>query len=799
VRHHRSCPRPDSFSPAVCFSSFIGLQIDGARVLKPLGWRPSRISLGFRPSRAYSSRRRLVVFMSTGPGESLKKFLRKVFRASDGKNEGKLRAPWALALAALKWIQSKFDFLKNLRSNYVFPSVREVAAETFRVIRKYLTPIMLMILFVQWRLTVIPSSSRPQPPPEVTYAEFLEKVESNKVETCQVNSNSNSLMFTLKGRPEGSVRTFVCGSMPLDFDLIRTLRAHRVKFGSPVQEPSSLLGTLVGFVIQPLAYALIWYFIMRVGGGPSPMSVGKSKARLLSEGKTGVTFEDVAGVDEAKEELQEIVEFLKQPDKFLRLGARIPRGVLLVGPAGTGKTLLARAVAGEAGVPFFSISASEFVEMFVGVGAARVRDLFAQAKKQAPCIVFIDELDALGRTRGDSGPFRGNDEREQTLNQLLTEMDGFEGNKGVIVLAATNRPEVLDPALRRPGRFDRQVIVDRPDRLGRLAILKVHSQSLTVDPDVNLEKIAARTTGFAGADLANLINEGALLAARRGGDRVRMADLMEAIERVVAGIEKKSRVLNEMEKRVVAFHETGHALVGALVPNVGRIEKISVVPRGISALGYTMQMAEEDRFLMTEEEVRGRICTFLGGRASEEIVFGKVTTGASDDIQGATDMAERAITLYGMCRKIGPVALQKMQSQQFLDPTGGGARRAVSSSVSTLIDAEIKSLIHGAHHLAIRILRNNRDLLETIATDLMTNEVLEGDRLTTYLSQAKAPEELNYWLRTGELPPGTVLEMGYDSLMGTSIDMGMGGKEQEIQGSSDSNGTGGLQWSPNPM
>lgn len=371
----------------------------------------------------------------------------------------------------------------------------------------------------------------------------------------------------------------------------------------------------------------------------------------------------MAGVDEAKAELEEIVQFLKTPERYTSLGARIPKGVLLVGPPGTGKTLLAKAVAGEAGVPFFSISGSEFVELFVGVGSARVRDLFEQAKKQSPCIIFIDELDAIGKSRSSGGFYGGNDEREQTLNQLLTEMDGF-GADGttVIVLAATNRPESLDPALLRPGRFDRQVLVDRPDKIGREAILKIHARKVSLDPSVDLSVIAGRTSGFAGADLANLVNEAALLAARAGRSAVVMADLSEAIERVVAGLEKKSRVLNENEKRIVAYHEVGHAIVGALAPSSGKVEKISIVPRGMAALGYTLQMPQEDRFLMSKEDMEAQIATLLGGRSAEEIIFGSITTGAANDLQRATEMAEKMVTSYGMSQVLGPLAYQQQQN-----------------------------------------------------------------------------------------------------------------------------------------
>jgi cell division protease FtsH len=494
----------------------------------------------------------------------------------------------------------------------------------------------------------------------------------------------------------------------------------------------------------------LWLMSRTQAGGPAALTVGKSKARIYSEGSTGVTFANVAGVDEAKAELQEIIDFLKNAGKYTRLGAKIPKGVLLVGPPGTGKTLLAKAVAGEAGVPFFSISGSEFIELFVGIGAARVRDLFEQAKQQAPCIVFIDELDALGKSRGGSGPFMGgNDEREQTLNQLLAEMDGFDTNVGVILLAATNRPEVLDPALRRPGRFDRQVVVDRPDKIGREAILKVHASKVKLAPEVDLGKIAVRTPGFAGADLANLVNEAALLAARRNADTVMTADFNEAIERVIGGLEKKSRILNEIEKKTVAYHEVGHALVAAIMPGAGKVEKISIVPRGVGALGYTLQLPEEDRFLMVEDEIRGRIATLLGGRSSEEIIFGKVSTGASDDIQKATDLAERTVTIYGMSDELGPIAYEKTQ-QQFIEGYPN-PRRSVGPRLAEEIDREVKETIEGAHHIALLILRINRELLEETAQILLQKEVLEGPELRKQLNQVVIPEQLDLWLQTGEL------------------------------------------------
>ena len=424
----------------------------------------------------------------------------------------------------------------------------------------------------------------------------------------------------------------------------------------------------------------------------------------------------------------------------------MPKGVLLVGPPGTGKTLLAKAVAGEANVPFLSIAASEFVEMYVGVGASRVRDLFNKAKKLSPCIVFIDELDAIGKSRGGSA-HQGNDEREQTLNQLLTEMDGFDGNNGVILIAATNRPEILDPALKRAGRFDRQVLVDRPDKSGRLEILKVHSRKVSMSAEVDLDAIATRTSGFAGADLANLINEAALLAARNNRQAVTMADFKEAIERVVAGLEKRSRILSPTERKTVAYHEVGHAIVGALMPGSSQVSKISIVPRGKGALGYTMQTPEEDRFLMLEDELRGQLATLLGGRAAEEVVFGKVSTGASDDIQKATDLAERAVTQYGMAPGLGPVAFEKTQSQ-FLN--NGSTRRAVGGEVAAEIDRLVKQSLTQAHQTAQAILRLNHELLEKMAQTLLSNEVLEGQQLKDMLDQAKAPVNTQIWLSTGQ-------------------------------------------------
>ncbi|BAY09445.1 ATP-dependent zinc metalloprotease FtsH [Calothrix sp. NIES-2098] len=613
---------------------------------------------------------------------------------------------------------------------------------------------LLMLLFF-WLLLhfFIAPGIRPSKT-EVLYSQFLKDVKEGKVSKVLVGENQ--IEYTQKAEQpqnqQSRPKLYVTTPIPNDQNLPKLLEDKNVEFGAKPPDGGSILATILGWVIPPLIFIALWSFLLNraQAGAGAALTVGKSQARIYAEGDTGVTFADVAGIDEAKEELEEIVEFLKNSAKYTRIGAKIPKGVLLIGAPGTGKTLLAKAVAGEAGVPFFSISGSEFIELFVGVGAARVRDLFQQAKKQAPCIVFIDELDALGKSRAGGGPnMGGNDEREQTLNQLLTEMDGFEANTGVIILAATNRPEVLDPALRRPGRFDRQIAVDRPDKQGREAILKVHVKGVNLAADVDLGAIATRTPGFAGADLANLVNEAALLAARHNREAVKMTDFNEAIERVIAGLQKKSRVLNEMEKRTVAYHEAGHAVVAALMPGAGKVEKISIVPRGVGALGYTLQLPEEDRFLMAEDEIRGRIATLLAGRSAEEIFIGKISTGASDDIQKATDLAERIVTLYGMSQKLGPVALEKVQ-QQFLDGFSN-PRRAVSEKVAETIDQEVKDIIDGAHHIALRILEINRSLLEEMTQDLLRTEILEGEQLRSYLEQVQPPAELAIWLRTGQM------------------------------------------------
>jgi len=586
-------------------------------------------------------------------------------------------------------------------------------------------------------------------PPEVAYSKFIQQVEAGKVERATISPDR--IEYVLKSESEEGTSVFTTTPVAMDLELPKILRENQVEFSAPPPSNWEWLGNILSWVLPPLLFfgIWVWLFSRAQSEGPAALTIGKSKVRVYSEGHTGVTFNDVAGVDEAKAELEEIVDFLQRAERYIRLGAKIPKGVLLVGPPGTGKTLLARAVAGEAGVPFFSISGSEFNELFVGVGASRVRDLFEQAKHQAPCIVFIDELDALGKSRAAVGPYSGvNDEREQTLNQLLSEMDGFEANTGVIILAATNRPEVLDPALQRPGRFDRQVVVDRPDKQGREAILKVHIQGVKLADDVDLEKIAARAVGFAGADLANLVNEAALLAARHQREAVTFADFNSAIERVVAGLERKSRVLGEKEKQIVAYHEVGHAIVGGLMPGASPVEKISIVPRGSGALGYTLQLPEEDRFLLSESEIRGRLTTLLGGRSAEELVFGEVSTGAADDIQKATDLAERAITLYGMSEELGPVAYERMQGQ-FLDDYMN-PRRQVSAKVAETIDNQVQEVINGARCVAKGILESNRALLEETAQVLLQKETLEGEELYAYLERTQLPEEFQNWLKTGQ-------------------------------------------------
>ncbi len=515
-----------------------------------------------------------------------------------------------------------------------------------------------------------------------------------------------------------------------DPDLVTDLEGSGIAFkGEVVNE---WLPTVLSWMVPVVLFVLLWSFLSRrMGAGSGMMQIGKSKAKVYIEKKTGVTFEDVAGIDEAEEELVEVVEFLKTPEKYQRLGGRIPKGVLLLGPPGTGKTLLARAVAGEAGVPFFSISGSDFVEMFVGVGAARVRDLFAQAVQHAPSIIFIDELDALGKARG-MNMLSSHDEREQTLNQLLAEMDGFDPNQGVIIMAATNRPEILDAALLRPGRFDRQVLVDRPDVGGREKILRLHAKKITLAPSVDLGVIAAKTPGFVGADLANIVNEAALLAARQGKAGVEARDFDEAIERVIAGLQKKSRVINPREKKIVAYHESGHALVAELVPGTDPVNKITIIPRGVAALGYTQQLPTEDRYLMTRSELLARIYVLLGGRVAEEMIFNDVSTGAQNDLQKATEIARTMVTQFGMSERLGLVALEGQRQPMFLPVPTQGARE-YSEETARIVDEEIKKVLSEAHNKVRETLGSHRQALEELAQLLLTKEVVERPELLAIL------------------------------------------------------------------
>ena len=582
--------------------------------------------------------------------------------------------------------------------------------------------------------------------PREPYSMFIHRVQEHEV--LQVSVGQNEIRYQVKAETNEPGQVYATTPI-FDLQLPQLLEDSGVEFAAVPPPQNRWVTSLLSWVVPPLIFVGIWrFFLTRGGGAQGALSIGKSRAKVYVEDETTrVTFTDVAGVEEAKAELVEIVDFLKTPRRFTQLGAKIPKGVLLVGPPGTGKTLLAKAVAGEAGVPFFSISGSEFIELFVGVGSSRVRDLFEQAKKQAPCIVFIDELDAIGKSRSSGGFYGGNDEREQTLNQLLTEMDGFNaGDTTVIVLAATNRPETLDPALLRPGRFDRQVLVDRPDLKGREEILKIHAKDVKLSSEVDLKAIATRTPGFAGADLANLVNEAALLAARNNHPAVEQSDFAEAIERVVAGLEKKSRVLNDKEKKIVAYHEVGHAIIGASMPGTDQVAKISIVPRGMAALGYTLQLPTEDRFLRDEAELKGQIATLLGGRSAEEIVFGSITTGAANDLQRATDLAEQMVTTYGMSKVLGPLAYDRGNQNTFLDNgMMPNPRRAVSAETAQEIDQEVKGLVEGCHQQALDILRTNRDLLERITTQLLEAEVIEGDSLRELLAQVKLPESEVIW------------------------------------------------------
>jgi cell division protease FtsH len=560
----------------------------------------------------------------------------------------------------------------------------------------------------------------------IPYSQFETLLDQDKIDKLWIEQNT--IQGTLKKPEKEGLKQFV--TTRVTPDLAAKLDAHHVTYFGEV--PSTLLPDLLSWVLPTLLFFGLWIFVVRrfgqQGMGGGLMSIGKSRAKVYVEKDTKVTFANVAGVEEAKDELKEIVDFLRNPKAYGRLGARIPKGILLVGPPGTGKTLLARAVAGEAGVKFFSISGSEFVEMFVGVGAARVRDLFEQARKEAPAIIFIDELDALGGARG-AYPFGGHDEKEQTLNQLLVELDGFDPTTGVILLAATNRPEILDPALLRAGRFDRQVLVDRPDKKDRIAILKVHLKKAVLATDVDPVQVAELTPGFTGADLANLVNEAALLATRRGADSVHLTDFTAAVERIVAGLEKKNRLLIPKERRIVAYHELGHAIVAMALPGQDPVHKVSIIPRGIGALGYTIQRPTEDRFLMTREELENRMAVLLGGRAAEYIFFNHLSTGAADDLVKATDIARSMVLRYGMDKELGHVAYER-ERQPMLGPmaVSGGHAREFSDETERLMDHAIRELVGHAFDQAIEILTAHRSLHEKTAQLLLQKETLEeGD------------------------------------------------------------------------
>jgi cell division protease FtsH len=573
----------------------------------------------------------------------------------------------------------------------------------------------------------------------ISYSDFKTAVRADKVQEVVLSDERVRGLYKPVGNEKPKPFTAVRVE---DAKLPEELEAHGVKYTGEIA--SRWIGEVLGWVIPLLFIVGLWtFFLRRMGGAEGGvMSFARSRAKIYADDDVKVSFGDVAGVDEAEEELKEIVEFLKTPRKYTSIGGKIPKGVLLVGPPGTGKTLLARAVAGEAKVPFFSLSGSEFVEMFVGVGAARVRDLFSQAEAKAPCIVFIDELDALGKVRIQT-PMGSHEEREQTLNQLLAEMDGFDGRKGIIIMGATNRPEVLDPALLRPGRFDRQVLVDKPDVRGREDILRIHVKTVKIAANVDIRIVAQRTAGFAGADLANLVNEAALLAARKDKTSVEMKDFDDAIDRIIAGLEKK-RVMSDKERRIVAYHESGHAIVASILPGLDPVHKISIVARGFGALGYTMQLPLEDRYLMTRQDLLGQLAVLLGGRSAEEIAFGEVSTGAQNDLQRATDIARSMVTEFGMSEALGAVNYDGHRGSKFLDTPFMNDRGNHSEDTAQKIDAEVKRILTEAHEDARRVLRERRDILDQLSERLLDKEVIEGDELRALLGPTppKAPDTI---------------------------------------------------------
>jgi cell division protease FtsH len=566
------------------------------------------------------------------------------------------------------------------------------------------------------------------PSEHISYSEFKKMVEEKKFEEVIIEPN------LVRGVIKEKDKTKEVKAVKVDDpELIKLLEKNNIKF-SGKDSDTWLRDLLLAWVIPIIILILVWRFLFgRLGAGTGMMAVGKSKATIYIETDTGVTFNDVAGVDEAKEELKEVIDFLQHPEKYLRLGGKIPKGVLLVGPTGTGKTLLAKAVAGEAKVPFFSMSGSEFVEMFVGVGAARVRDLFAQAEQKAPCIIFIDEIDALGKARIAAPIGGGYEEREHTLQQLLVEMDGFDTKKSIIIMAATNRPEILDPALLRPGRFDRHILVDRPDIKGREDILKIHTKNVKVSKDVDLKLIAARTPGFAGADLANVVNEAAILAARKNKNSVELSDFEEAINRLIAGLEKKKKVISKKEQEIIAYHESGHAIVAESVPHADKVHRVSIIPRGIAALGYTLQLPTEDRYLLTKAELLDRLAVLLGGRVAEEVIFNEISTGAQNDLERATGIAKSMVVEYGMSEKLGPVTFGTGKKPLFLD-IGYTPTSEFSEETSRLIDEEVKKIIKETHSRVKMILEGKKDKLITLGKLLIEKEVIEGNELRRLLA-----------------------------------------------------------------
>ena len=581
---------------------------------------------------------------------------------------------------------------------------------------------ILAFLAVMWLRDIWTASQHVE---EIPYSQFQRALEEGRIQDVEILSGT--LRGTYRDAPEEGPHQFT--TPRIDVDIARELEQYDVEFRGMVE--NTFFRQILSWVLPALVFFAVWMFLLpkiaaKQGMG-GMMAIGKSKAKVYMEKDTKVTFDDVAGVDEAKVELQEIVEFLKDPQRYGKLGARAPKGVLLVGPPGTGKTLLARAVAGEAGVPFFSINGSEFVEMFVGVGAARVRDLFEQARQKAPAIIFIDELDAVGRARG-MNPMGGHDEKEQTLNQLLSELDGFDPSTGLILLSATNRPEILDPALLRAGRFDRQVLVDRPDKPGRIQILGVHLKKVRLDQDVDPDQIAGLTPGFTGADLANLVNEAALLATRRGAEAVALRDFTEAVERIVAGLEKRNRLLNVRERQIVAYHEMGHALIAMSLTGVDPVHKVSIIPRGIGSLGYTIQRPTEDRFLMTREELENKLTVLLGGRAAERLIFEHLSTGAADDLARATEIARSMVTRYGMDERLGH-ATYEVERQTFLGLPPTGDVRSLSEDTTRFIDEAVRGIVNAAFERAFGMLKQRRSLLEVGAQQLLKQETLDQSDL----------------------------------------------------------------------